>query len=35
MFRALRMQMDELGFEPDYRVNGLSALVEIVAPIPS
>jgi 2-haloacid dehalogenase len=29
------MQMDELGFEPDYRVNGLSALVEIVAPIPS
>jgi 2-haloacid dehalogenase len=35
MFRALRMQMDELGFEPDYRVNGLSALVEILASIPS
>jgi 2-haloacid dehalogenase len=30
MFRALRMQMDELGLEPDYRINGLSALVEIL-----
>lgn len=28
MFKALRMQMDELGFVPDYRVHGLSALVE-------
>jgi 2-haloacid dehalogenase len=27
MFKALRMQMDELGFVPDYRVHGLSALV--------
>jgi len=31
MFRAIRMQMDELGLEPDYRVNGLSALVEILS----
>ena len=28
MFKALRMQMDELGLTPDYRVHGLSALVE-------
>jgi len=28
MFKALRMQMDELGLTPDYRVRGLSALVE-------
>ena len=34
MFRALRMQMDELGLEPDYRVNGLSALVEILSSVP-
>lgn len=27
MFKALRMQMDELGFVPDYCVQGLSALV--------
>jgi 2-haloacid dehalogenase len=27
MFKALRMQMDELGIVPDYRVHGLSALV--------
>ena len=33
MFRAIRMQMDELGLEPDYRVNGLSALVEILSPV--
>jgi 2-haloacid dehalogenase len=33
MFRAVRMQMDELGLEPDYRVNGLSALVEILSPV--
>ena len=26
MFKALRMQMDELGLAPDYRVHGLSAL---------
>ena len=30
MFKALRMQMDELGLTPDYRVHGLSALVEKV-----
>jgi len=35
MFKAIRMQMDELGLEPDYRVNELSALVEILASIPS
>jgi 2-haloacid dehalogenase len=33
MFRAIRMQMDELGLEPDYRVSGLSALVEILSPV--
>jgi 2-haloacid dehalogenase len=33
MFRAIRMQMDELGLEPDYRVNGLSALLEILSPV--
>jgi 2-haloacid dehalogenase len=33
MFRAIRMQMDELGLEPDYSVNGLSALVEILSPV--
>ena len=33
MFRAIRMQMDELGLEPDYRVNGLSALVEILSSV--
>jgi 2-haloacid dehalogenase len=27
--------MDELGLEPDYRVNGLSALVEILSSMPS
>jgi 2-haloacid dehalogenase len=31
MFRALRMQMDELGLEPDYKVNGLSALPGILS----
>jgi 2-haloacid dehalogenase len=31
MFRALRMQMDELGLEPDYKVNGLAALPGIVS----
>jgi hypothetical protein len=25
------MQMDELGFEPDYKVNGLSALPGILS----
>ena len=31
MFRAVRMQMDELGLEPDYKVNGLSALPGILS----
>ena len=31
MFRALRTQMDELGLEPDYRINGLTALSEILS----
>jgi 2-haloacid dehalogenase len=35
MFKALRMQMDELGLAPDYRVHGLSALVEILSSVPA
>jgi 2-haloacid dehalogenase len=31
MFKALRMQMDELGLVPDYRVHGLAALVETLS----
>lgn len=31
MFKALRMQMDELGVEPDYRVHALSELPDLVA----
>ena len=31
MFKAIRTQMDELGFEPDYRIHGLSELPELVA----
>lgn len=31
MFKALRMQMDELGLTPDYRVHGLAALVETLS----
>jgi 2-haloacid dehalogenase len=31
MFKALRMQMDELGMAPDYRVNGLAALPTILS----
>ena len=34
MFKAIRMQMDEHGLEPDYRINGLSALVEILSSMP-
>jgi 2-haloacid dehalogenase len=30
MFKAIRMQMDELGLEPDYRIAGLSALVDLL-----
>jgi 2-haloacid dehalogenase len=32
MFKALRMQMDELGVVPDYRVHGLSALAGLLLP---
>jgi 2-haloacid dehalogenase len=35
MFKALRMQMDELGLVPDFRVHGLSALVEILSSVPA
>jgi 2-haloacid dehalogenase len=31
MFKALRTQMDELGFAPDYRIAALSELTELVA----
>jgi 2-haloacid dehalogenase len=31
MFKALRTQMDELGFTPDYRIAALSELPGIVA----
>lgn len=31
MFRAMRMQMDQLGFDPDYRVKGLSGLPAVLA----
>jgi 2-haloacid dehalogenase len=29
MFRAIRTQMDELGFAPDHRVHALSELAKI------
>jgi 2-haloacid dehalogenase len=31
MFKALRMQIDELGMAPDYKVNGLSGLPDILS----
>jgi 2-haloacid dehalogenase len=31
MFKAIRMQMDELGLEPDYRIHALSELPGLVA----
>ena len=31
MFKAIRMQMDELGLEPDYRIRGLSELPKLAA----
>jgi 2-haloacid dehalogenase len=34
MFKAIRMQMDELGLEPDHRIHGLSALAGILGPAP-
>lgn len=30
MFRAIRTQMDDLGLEPEYKVNGLAALSDIL-----
>jgi 2-haloacid dehalogenase len=30
LFKLLRMQMDELGFVPDYRVHALSELPKVV-----
>ena len=30
MFRAMRMQMDQFGLEPDYRVKGLSGLPDLL-----
>jgi 2-haloacid dehalogenase len=31
MFKAIRMQMDELGLEPDYRIHALSELPDLIA----
>ena len=31
MFKAIRMQMDELGLKPDYRIRALSELPGVVA----
>jgi 2-haloacid dehalogenase len=31
MFKAIRMQMDEIGLEPDYRIRALSELPGVVA----
>jgi len=31
MFKAIRSQMDELGFDPDYRIHSLSELPDLVA----
>jgi 2-haloacid dehalogenase len=35
MFKAIRMQMDELGLEPDYRIRALTELPALVAAHPS
>jgi 2-haloacid dehalogenase len=35
MFKAIRMQMDELGLMPDYRVHGLSMLVQKLSSMPA
>ena len=32
MFKAMRMQMDELGLEPDYRIRALSDLAGLLSP---
>jgi 2-haloacid dehalogenase len=31
MFKAIRTQMDELGFEPDYRIHSLAELPKLVS----
>jgi 2-haloacid dehalogenase len=31
MFKAIRMQMDELGVRPDYQIHALSELPGVVA----
>lgn len=31
MFKAIRMQMDQLGLDPDYRITGLSGLPELIS----
>ena len=31
MFKAIRTQMDELGFEPDYRIRALSELPRLIS----
>ena len=31
MFKAIRTQMDELGFEPDYRIHALAELPQLVS----
>jgi 2-haloacid dehalogenase len=33
MFKAIRTQMDELGFEPDYRIHTLSELPKVAGPL--
>ena len=35
MFKAIRMQMDELGLEPDYRIGALADLPKVIAAIAS
>ena len=35
MFKAVRMQMDELGLTPDYRVHGLAVLVQKLSSVPA
>jgi 2-haloacid dehalogenase len=33
MFKAIRMQMDELGLEPDYRIKTLADLPGLLKPL--
>ena len=34
MFKAIRMQMDEFGWEPDYRIGALADLPKLLAARP-